>query len=299
VPILVPLLVPFFAIAAAIVLAGLQKTHTAQHGSATSTGFWQFLSSGLLKTLFGQVTETARAVVSRFAASQLAVLAKWLLGLGTLALGWFGISADFTEAITYAVERVMHRGDPRARAKAQTANAHAIHAGRTASHANTHARSVGHALNTYKARTNARIKPLHHATTVTLPHDIAKVRSREDALSRDLGKLKERTRSLEDGAVDTWDWIRSHPLSGVTAVFTGAVAIALARLGMGFIRCRNWQNVGKRLTCGMGAWVLSLLELIATFGLATVAVLDPEALARETVAAVDVVEPIIARILSD
>jgi len=277
----------------------MSATHTAQQGSSTSTGFWQFLSSGLLKTLFGQITKASRAIVSHFAAAQLNVLAKWFIGLGTLASGWFGISALFSEEIVGAVERVMHRGDPKARAKATTANTRAIHAGKSAAHANTHARSVGHALNAYKARSEPRIRHATHAVDVTLPRDIGRVRTREDALSRDLGKLRERTKALEDGAESTFEWIRTHPLSAVTGVFTGAVAIALARLGYGFLRCRNWQQLGKRLTCGMGAWILKSLELLAGFALTYLAVLKPEVLAQEAVDAVDGIEFVLTRILDN
>ena len=298
-PLLIPLVVPFFAIAAAIVLAGLAKTHTATSGSQTSTGFWQFLSSGLLKTLFGEVAQIGRALVSRFAAAQLNVVAKWLLAMGTLTLGWFGISASFAEEIVSAVERVEHgvtqaiHSVTRAEARLQKTLTREIHVvERETAH-------VAHSLTKYEAKVNTEVRRLDHAITVTLPHEVARVRGAEDALSRDIAKLKERTRSLEDGAVDTWEWIRTHPLTGVTGAFAGAVAIALARLGFGFMRCRNWQQVGKNLTCGMGAWVLKLLELIAGFGLAIFSVLDPEALAQEAVSLVDTVEPLLSEILKN
>jgi hypothetical protein len=299
VPLLLPLVIPFFAFAAAIVIIGLAQTHTAAHGSSSSSGFWQFLSSGLLKTLFGQIARAGRYIVSHFAVAQLELLGKWLVAIGTLTAGWFSVSAYAVEELVYAIERVMHRGDPRARTKAATANTHAIHARRHADHADAHARHVGHSLTRYKAHTDPRIAHATHAVDVTLPRSIGRVRTREDALSRDLGKLRERTKSLEDGASETWDWIRSHPLSSVTGVFTGAVAIALARLGYGFLRCRNWRNVGKRLTCGMGAWVLSLLEVIATFALGLFAVLKPEVLAQEAVDAVDGIEYILTQILDN
>jgi hypothetical protein len=259
VPVLVELGLPFLVFAGAIVLVGLTQTQTAAHGSQSSQGFWAILSHAL-STTFGLTTKIAHFVVSHFAAAQLRQLARWFQAMGTLTLGWFGINAGFAEAIVHAVERVMHRGDPRARAKATTANTRAAHAGRTASHANTHARSVGHALNSYKARSEPRIAHATHAVDVTLPREIGRVRRREDALSRDLGKLRERTKSLEDGAVDTWEWIRSHPFTSVTAAFAGAVALALSRIGYGFLRCRSWQQVGKRLTCGTGASLLGLLE---------------------------------------
>lgn len=296
-PALLALSIPFFAFAAAIVLIGLSQTHTAAHGSSSSQGFWQFLSSGLLRTLLGQIAQAGRWVVSHFAAAQLDLLAKWLVSIGTLTSGWFAIEAAFAEAVVGALERLEHRGDPRARRKAAAAGAAAAAAAKSAHRANSHAGQVGHSLTRYKSHANPRIAHATHAVDVTLPRSIGRVRTREEALSRDQAKLKERTRSLEDGAERTWEWIRTHPLTGVTGAFAGAVAIALARLGFGFLRCRNWQRVGKRLTCGMGAWVLGLLDLIAGFGLATLAVEDPEALARATVAAVDTVEPILAEIL--
>jgi hypothetical protein len=299
VPLLLPLAIPFFAFAAAVVIIGLSQTHTAQHGSATSSGFWQFLSSGLLKTLFGQIARAGRFIVSHFAAAQLNLLSKWLVAMGTLTAGWFGIEAGFAEAIVHAVERVMHRGDPKARARATTANTRAVHARHAADHANAHARHVGHDLGRYKAHANPRIAHATHAVDVTLPRSIGRVRTREDALSRDLGKVRERTRELENGAVKTWDWIRTNPLSGTTAVFTGAVAIALARMGFGFLRCRNWQKVGKSLTCGMGATVLHLLEAIATFALGELAILKPEVLAEEAVQAVDGLEYVLTNILEN
>jgi hypothetical protein len=298
VPLLAEFALPFLVFAGAIVLVGLTQTQTAAHGSQSSPGFWATLTHAL-GTTFGLTTKIAHFVVSHFAAAQLRQLARWFTAMGTLTLGWFGVNAGFAEAIVAAVERVMHRGDPRARAKAATANTRAVHARHAADHANAHARSVGHALDGYKARTEPRIRHATHAVDVTLPRDIGRVRRREDALSRDLGKLRERTKSLEDGAADTWDWIRTHPLSGVTGLFAGAVVVALTRLGYGFLRCRSWRQVGKRLTCGMGASLLGILEAVATFALGLVAVLRPEVLAQDAVDAVDGLEFVLTRILDN
>lgn len=260
-PLLLPLAVPFFAIIAALVLAGLSKSATAQHGSSNSGTFWDTITGRTyLHSLSGFAAGFARWIVSHFAASQLRLLTRWFMAMGTLTIGWFSAEAGFTEEIVAAVERIEHRGDPKARAKAQTANKHAIHAGHAATHANTHARSVGHALDRHKARVNPIIRHHTHAIDVTLPRDIGRVRTREGELSRDLGKLKHRTKVLEDGAVDTFEWIRSHPLSAVTGVFAGAVAVALTRLGYGFLRCKSWRSVGKRLNCGMGSSLLNLLD---------------------------------------
>jgi hypothetical protein len=285
---------------AAIVLLGLARTATSQHGSASSGSFLDFITGRTyLHAVSGWSAQFARWVVSHFAAGQLVMLARYFNSMATLTVHFARSLTAFAGTLTTTLERMEHVGDRRARAKAATANAHAIHAGRAAARANTHAGHVQHDLTSFKARTEPRLNHLTHATTVVLPRDIGRVRTREGELSRDLGKLRDRTKSLEDGAVETWDWIRSHPLSGVTAVFTGAVAIALARLGFGFLRCRNWQQLGKRMTCGMGATLLHLLEAVAAFTLGGLAILKPEVLAEETVAAVDGIEFILTQILDN
>lgn len=298
-PLLLPLAVPFFALIAALVLAGLSKSAAAQHGSSNSGTFWDTITGRTyLNQLAGFASDFAHWIVSHFAASQLRLLTRWFMAMGTLTIGWFSAEAGFAEEIVSAVERVEHRGDPKARAKAQTANRHAVKAGHEATHANTHARSVGHALDRHKARVNPILRHHTHAIDVTLPRDIGRVRTREGELSRDLGKLRDRTKAIEDGATKTFRWIRAHPASAATGVFTAAVSVALTRLGLGFMRCRDWQKVGRSLTCGMGRWISELLGFIATFALGGLAVLDPEVLARATVATVDEIEPILARMLS-
>lgn len=295
-----PLLIPFLAFVAAFVLVGLAESAASQHGTQASGTFYDWLTGKAeLRAIGGFAARFSRWIVSRFAAGQLVKLAHWFLGMGTLTIGLFTANPEAFEALVHAIERVMHRGDPRARARAQTANHRAIHAGHAADHANIHARSVGHALNAYKARTNTTLRHHTHAIDVTLPRDIGRVRTREDALSRDLGGLRDRTKAIEDGAVKTWDWIRTHPFSGATALFGAAALTALAHLGFGFLRCRNWQNLGRRLTCGMGKWILDALDAIAAFALGALAVLRPEVLAEETVQAVDSIEFILTRILSE
>jgi hypothetical protein len=288
---------PFLA---AIVLLGLSQASSSQHGSADSGSFFDFITGKTyLHELSGFSAKFARWIVSRFAAGQLVMLGRYFNSMATLTIHFSRSLTAFAVALPATLARIEARGDPKARAKATTANSRAVHAGKSAAHANVHARSVGHALNAYKARAEPRIRHATHAVDVTLPRDIGRVRTREDALSRDLGKLRERTKALEDGAESTFEWIRTHPLSAVTGVFTGAVAIALARMGFGFLRCRNWQKVGRRLTCGMGATVLSLLEALATFALGALAILKPEVLAEEAVDAVDGIEFILTRILDN
>jgi hypothetical protein len=294
------LLGPFFIIIGAIVLIGLAQTLTAQQGSETTGGFWTTLKAQLsLSTYFGFVAKFTRYVVSRFAGAHLRTLAHWLRALGTIALGVFVTPVDNAIAIEEALRSLFIHGDPKARRAAKRAQTTATHGLHVATHAQQAANADAQHLRRYRAVTTPRVNHAVHAVDVTLPRDIAGLRARnkalEDAQTKDEGAI----RSLEDGAVKTFEWIRAHPLSSVTAVFTGAVAIALARLGFGFLRCRNWQNLGKRLTCGMGKWLLDALEAIATFALAYFAVLKPEVLAQEAVAAVDGIESILTQILDN
>jgi hypothetical protein len=294
------LLVPFFAIVAAFVLIGLSQTHSSQHGTSGITGFIQTgIANSFVGQLFGLSVKAARALVSRFAASHLKMLTAYLNGMAHLWKQEFAAmraEAKATAAVAGAIERAIPR-------EAKKAAAPALRRATVADRHAQHALGLGHAnekaLNRYRASTNARLKADAHAIDVTIPHDLAGLRARnkvlEDARAKSDGAIK----SLEDGAVDTWDWIRTHPLSSVTAVFSGAVAIALARLGYGFLRCSNWRNLGKRLTCGMGAWILKSLELLAGFALAFLSVLKPEVLAEEAVAAVDTLESVLTQILDN
>lgn len=293
------LIVPAFAFLGALVLLGLSQTHTAQHGSGGISGFLQWIAhGGPVVGLLKLANAATRFVVSHFAAAQLRMVAGWFKALGTLALFTFSTMADTADLVERALRDIYHYGDRVARAEAKAAKALAREASSVAHRAVGLAKADATALRRYEAKVNAEVRRIDRAVTVTLPHDIARVRGLEEDLSRDLAKLRKRTVAIENGAVKTFEWIRAHPLSGATAVFTGAVAVALARMGFGFLRCRNWQSLGKSLTCGMGKWILDSLELIAGLALGTFAVLDPEALAESAVAAVDAVEPILARILA-
>jgi hypothetical protein len=93
-----------------------------------------------------------------------------------------------------------------------------------------------------------RVKSLEGEFAHTIEHDIASLRARE--------------RALEDGAINTWRWIRTHPLSLASTAFAGAVAIALQRIGASWIRCNNWNRIGKSV-CGVPASEIeSLLGLL-------------------------------------
>lgn len=263
------LFVGFLAFVAAIVLVGLSAAHSAVHGSQNTQGFWQWLSTGgAIRDLLGLGIKAARFVVSHFAASQLRVLARWLFSIGTLTGAWLGINAVFAEAVVSAIERVVQRGDPRARRKAQTANSHAIHAGRTATHANVHARSVGHALDHYKGRTDSRVNHLTHRVEVVLPHDIGAVKHRERWAEKQLWKVRDRVIGLEDGAIKTWEWIRDHPAGVAAGAFTAALATVLSWPGIRALRCNEFGNLFNKRGCGLWNDLESILLAVGVFGAA-------------------------------
>ncbi|HJR00129.1 MAG TPA: hypothetical protein VKA83_00735, partial [Methylomirabilota bacterium] len=262
--VLAPLLLPLLPLLAALVLLGLSQTASATQG----TGFWQGLADALsgralLRQALQAVVAAARWIVSHTAGAQLKHLAAYFNALATLFKQEFRALRE-NAAASVAAEAEIQASIPRvARKAAHPARVAARRAQTTADHALSKARADGRALDRYKGHVNPRLAHATHAVDVTLPRDIARVRSREEALSRDQARLRERTNALEDGALDLWKWIRTHPLSATTGVFAGAVAIALGRLGLGGLRCRNFTNLLKREGCGFGTLLGRLLPLAA------------------------------------
>jgi len=84
----------------------------------------------------------------------------------------------------------------------------------------------------------------------TIEHEL------DHVFTPELRVLRERVKSLEDGSIEAFRWIRTHPLSVGATAFAGAVAIALQRLGGSWIRCSNWNRIGRSV-CGLP---LSLIE---------------------------------------
>ena len=266
---LAPLLIPFFVISAAVVLVGLSQSHTSQHGSTGSKSFVQlFLQNNILAQLFAVGAKASRYVISRFAASQLHMLAHWLKALGTLVIHSYSYQADQAVAAEKALQTLFTKGDTTARREAHKANTAAAHAATQAHRAQATALADAAALRRYKATTNPRLAHLTHATDVAIPHDIGQLRERNKALERDQTKTRDAVTSLEDGAIETFKWIRAHPLTATTGVFAGAVSIALARLGLGALRCDNFKNLLRNYGCGLGTLLGRLLPLAILLGTA-------------------------------
>lgn len=66
----------------------------------------------------------------------------------------------------------------------------------------------------------------------------------------DLPKLRARTRRVEDSLDRLWKRVKGLDKVVVDTAVVGAVAVALARLGLGWLRCTSVKNLGKKIGCG-------------------------------------------------
>lgn len=127
------------------------------------------------------------------------------------------------------------------------------------------ARDVERLVESLPERIDARLLPRIRAIDHTLDHvlfpEIAGLRARTRRILDELGRLGERLRGVER-------------LLG-TAAFAEAVAVALATLGVSWIRCRNWKRIGRGV-CGMPSDLLSFLLGDAIIALAATDLCDLE-----------------------
>jgi len=296
------LVIPLLTLLGGFFIAGYAQTSNvnAKASGEANQGLLSFLKNVLTGGAFAALYhKLVKAPTSRYALAQMGMLTRWILHLEILARNVIDTQTRVAESTADAVVAALHRTSPQAFKRATApAVSQANKATARATKAQATANTATSDLTKYKAKTTPKVTHATHAVDVAIPKDIAGLRARDKALTDGQNKTEGRVKSLEDGAIKTFEWIRSHPLSAATGVFAGAVAIALSRMGFGFLRCRDWQKLGKRVTCGMGRWLGSLLDLIATFALAGFAVLDPEALAKRAVDAVDAIEPLLDEILS-
>lgn len=256
------LLIPGLVFFGAVVLLAMAQTMNVWGSSQTEAQqtFWGFIGDALTgKATVHAITKATRAAISRWAVPQLKPVTRWFAALNALLVQVFRQQTANMEGTADAVERLRSHTIPHAvNTKVNPVRARAKQAQRTADRARASSTSTHGQLVRFRADVRPKVAHATHAIDVTIPNQLGRIRTREEVLSRDQAKLRERTTSLEHGALRTFEWIRSHPLSAVTGVFAGAVSIALARIGFGFFRCRSWQRLGRRMTCGLG----SLLETI-------------------------------------
>jgi hypothetical protein len=104
----------------------------------------------------------------------------------------------------------------------------------------------------------------------------------EHVIEWDIPRLRARDHAIAERLDRAWHWIRSHPLALPTTLAAGAVAVALGRLGAGWIRCRNWNRIGRHV-CRLPLGLIEDILAASVVGFAVADLCDFAALA-ETIA---------------
>lgn len=159
-----------------------------------------------------------------------------LYTLAALALG-----PGFAHAVRYevaAIRRLLHA----------TFGAQALSLHRLLRLERTIERGIGHDV-------LPRVRSLEREFTHVVEHDVASLRARTKALDREYTRL--------------YKWMRSHPWTAVTEAFVGAVALALAKLGLDWIRCNTAKSVFKKHGCSLWSKIDGLLGMFAEVALVT------------------------------
>ena len=129
-------------------------------------------------------------------------------------------------------------------------------------------RPVTSTLHGFERWTTGQIRALAHTVDVTLPGEIA--------------GLRKRTRTAERTAENAWKWIKAHQRDFTTLGASALVAAALARLGASWIRCRNWNRIGKQVCATDPSLIEDLLsDVLVLAGIFSVVEFARDALAVE------------------
>lgn len=288
VPVLSRLLARFWRFIPGLTGLGLAGSYSQWAGNQSSQGtpggildtVWHFVSNAPANILgaFGANIKTAhkatRSAISHWALAADAETAGWFNHLNVLARQTYAANLANINTAADAISRLRVTVVPREIAKGV---APTTTIAKTASRNASTALAREHALSTTFTRTHrAQVRLNVHYTAAidsTLPWALPRTRTRVGTLEGEFGDLRERTKALEDGAIKTWRWIRSHPFSAATGLFAGAVAVALTRLGWGVLRCRSWQKLGRSLKCS-DANVLQDLLIGATAVLGAISLVE-------------------------
>lgn len=131
------------------------------------------------------------------------------------------------------------------------------------------------------------------ATHVLTPRLGALEHELDRVLEVDIPALRARTKALERRAMRSYEWLRKHERSLAAVAFSGAVAMSLRRLRLGWLRCRNWRRIGPHV-CGLPASLIEdLLGLSFAFGVLA----NPEEIARLALDVETPIEALVRKIL--
>lgn len=122
------------------------------------------------------------------------------------------------------------------------------------------AHALVHPIRTFQ-HLERRLIRLYRAKVAAIEHTVGaavlpRIHAGEAALDRviewDIPRLRARERAISRRLERLWKWSRAHAKPLATAAFVAAVAVALRRMGLGWIRCRNVKRFGRAI-CGLNA----------------------------------------------
>lgn len=142
-------------------------------------------------------------------------------------------------------------------------------------HGNVH--TVGkQATAAYAKVLNLEHRLQHTITAGVLPRLGRLEREYDRVIDKDIAGLRAKTKALEGEYTKVWSYVRSHPWTVVTDAFVGAVAVALSRLGLGWIRCPTAGQVFNKRGCNLWNDLDALLALGEVIGLLSLVELAKE-----------------------
>jgi len=164
-------------------------------------------------------------------------------------------------------------------------------------------RALVHHLTHGLAHTLPRIKALEKEWH-GIEHGVRSFERRIDRLIHrdvlpEIRSLEGEVNAIPGELKDLRKWVTDHALIAGTGAMVGAVAWALTRLGLDWIKCDSAKSFFKRAGCGFWKLLEDALAILATIALAVFSVLRPQELAQVAVDAVDAIEPILADILKN
>lgn len=174
------------------------------------------------------------AALVRQAAREFRGLARalWIVGAVIPTLVSAVVMRHFVTALLHPIRAAQHIID------------RLLHTARVAVH------SIEH---TVTAGVYPRIRAGEAALDRVIEWDIPRLRARERVLGREITNLRK--------------WVRAHTRPIATAAFVAATAVAVRRLGMNWVRCRNWRRIGKAV-CGLPTSHIDELLAVLAGGLA-------------------------------
>jgi len=131
----------------------------------------------------------------------------------------------------------------------------------------THLQGLTHGISSALTHTLHRLTTLEKRVThlldaAVLPRLRHLEREVVHTIDPELAALRRRTRTLENDYARLYKWIHTHPWTAVTGAFVGAVALALSRLGLDWIRCGTANRFFQKRGCNAWNDLDSLLGLV-------------------------------------